>query len=137
MRLTRGLLGAAGIVLVLIGAYHLVGTSFPDGVNIVLWLAGGVLAHDAVIAPLVVLLAVAVLPRLPSWSRAPVVAGFVVLGSASLLAIPAIGRFGARVDVPSLLNRPYGALWVLFAALVLLVVLAGSLLRRHRHTPEG
>lgn len=137
MRLTRGLLGAAGIVLVLVGAYHLVGTSFPDGVNIVLWLAGGVLAHDAVIAPLVVLLAVAVLPRLPSWSRAPVVAGFVVLGSASLLAIPAIGRFGAREDVPSLLNRPYGALWVLFAALVLLVVLAGSLLRRHRHPPEA
>ena len=75
LRLTRGLLGAAGIVLVLVGAYHLLGTSFPDLVNIVLWLAGGVIAHDAVIAPLVVLVAVVVLPRLPSWGRAPAVAG--------------------------------------------------------------
>ena len=115
MRLTRGLLGAAGIVLVLVGLWHLAGTSLPDLVNLVLWLAGGVIAHDVVIAPLVVLVALVVLPRLPSWSRAPAVAGFVVLLSVTLLAIPAIGRFGARADVPSLLNRPYGALWLGFA----------------------
>ena len=132
MRVTRGLLGAAGIGLVLVGLWHLVGTSFPDLLSIGLWLAGGVVVHDAVIAPLVVLAAVVVLPRLPSWSRAPAVVGFVVLVSVTLLAIPAIGRFGARDDVPSLLNRPYGALWLGFAALVVLVVVAASLLRRRR-----
>jgi hypothetical protein len=134
---TRGLLGAAGVVLVLVGLYHLLGTSLPDLVNVVLWLAGGVIAHDAVVAPLVVLLAVVVLPRLPSWSRAPAVAGFVVLMSVTLLAVPALGRFGARDDVPSLLNRPYGVLWLGFAALVLLVVVVASLLRRRRSGPAG
>jgi hypothetical protein len=132
MRVTRGLLGAAGVVLVLVGLYHLAGTSLSDLGNVVLWLAGGVIAHDAVIAPLVVLLGFVVLPRLPSGSRAPATAGFVVLLSVTLLAVPAIGRFGARDDVPSLLNRPYGALWLLFAALVLLVVVVASVLRRRR-----
>ena len=61
-------------------------------------------------------------------------AGFVVLLSVTLLVVPAIGRFGARADVPSLLNRPYGALWLVFAGLVLLVVVVASLLRRHRRT---
>jgi hypothetical protein len=136
MRVTRALLGAAGVVLVLVGVYHLVGTSFSDLVNVAVWLAGGVIAHDAVIAPLTVLAAVVVLPRLPAWSRAPAAAGLVVLLSVTLLAIPAIGRFGARDDVPSLLNRPYGVLWAGFAVVVLLVVVVASLLRRRRPTPH-
>jgi hypothetical protein len=59
-----------------------------------------------------------------------------VLLSVTLLAVPAIGRFGARDDVPSLLNRPYGALWLVFVALVLLVVVVASVLRRRR-SPGG
>jgi hypothetical protein len=136
MRVTRGLLGVTGVVLVLVGLYHLAGTSLSDLGNLVLWLAGGVVAHDAVIAPLVVLVGFVVLPRLPSGSRAPATAGFVVLLSVTLLAVPAIGRFGARDDVPSLLNRPYGALWLVFVALVLLVVVVASVLRRRR-SPGG
>ena len=40
--------------------------------------------------------------------RAPAVAGLVVLGSVTLLAIPVLGRFGARADNPTLLDRHYG-----------------------------
>lgn len=131
----RLLLGAAGIVLGLVGGWYLLGTDLSDLVNIVLWLAGGVVAHDAVIAPLVVLVAVLVLPRLPSWSRVPVVAGVVVLLSVTLMAVPVIGRFGAKADDPTLLNRPYGVLWLLFAVLVGVVVVAASLLRRRGSRP--
>ncbi len=130
MRAVRLLLGAAGVVLVLVGVRHLLGTDLPALVSLVVWLAGGVLAHDAVLAPVVVLLGVLLLPRLPSCSRGPAVAGFVVLLSVSLMAVPVLGRFGARPDVPSLLNRPYGVLWLAFAAVVLLAVVVASLLRR-------
>ena len=111
MRATRVLLGTAGIVMVLVGAYHLYDISTRGAsrvVSIAVWTVGGVAVHDAVIAPLV------------------------VLGSVTLLAIPAFGRFGAREDVPSLLNRPYGVLWLGFAALVVAVVVAAALLRRRR-----
>ena len=49
--------------------------------------------------------------------------GFVVLGSVTLLAMPVLGRFGARPDNPTLLDRDYsvglagaGRRWSLVAA---------------------
>ena len=130
MRLLRGLLGAAGVVLVLVGLRHLLDLSRSDLLDLAAWLAGGVLLHDAVLAPLVMLVGFLLLPRLPSRSRAPAAVGLVVLLSVTLLAVPAIGRFGARPDVPSLLNRPYGVLWLLFALLVLAVVAVACVIRQ-------
>jgi hypothetical protein len=136
MRLTRLLLGASGIVLVVVGLWHLAGTSVPALVDIVVFLAGGVVAHDAVVAPLVIVGAL-VVARLPAWSRPPVVVGLVVLLSVTLMALPAISRLGARPDVPSLLNRPYAVLWVGFALTVVVLVAAASLLRRRTfHRPR-
>ncbi len=137
MRLVRILLGAAGVALALVGVRGLWGVDGSALVSLGGWLAGVVVAHDVVLAPAVVLLAAVTLPRLPSWSRAPVVAGVVVLGSVTLMAVPVIGRFGARPDVPSLLNRPYGALWLLFAGLVLAAVVAASLVRRRAARTRG
>ena len=140
MRATRVLLGTAGIVMVLVGAYHLYDISTRGAsrvVSIAVWTVGGVAVHDAVIAPLVVLVGVLLVPRLPSWARAPVTAGLIVLLSVTLLAIPVIGRFGARPDVPSLLDRPYGLLWLAFALVVTVAVVAASLLRRRSSTRNG
>ena len=47
----------------------------------------------------------------PGRLRAPAAAAFVVLGSVTLLAIPVLGRFGARPDNPTLLDRHYVAGW--------------------------
>jgi len=132
MRALRLTLGAAGVALVLVGVYHLLARGLTNLVATVVWLAGGVVAHDAVLAPLVVLLGVVLLPRLPSWSRGPAVAGFVVLLTVTLTAVPVLGRFGAKPDDPWLLPRSYGALWLGLALLVVAVVLAAALLRRHR-----
>jgi hypothetical protein len=133
MRLTRLLLGASGIALMLVGGWHLVGTSLPDLVDIVVFLAGGVVAHDVVIAPVVILGAL-VVARLPPRSRPAVVVGLVVLLSVTLMAVPVIGRFGARADVPSLLNRPYALLWLVLAlvvaASVTVALVVAALLRR-------
>lgn len=130
--LPRLLLGASGVVLVLVGLWHLLGTAPSDLADVVLWLAGGVVAHDAVIAPLVVVVGVLAVPRLPLWSRAAVVAGLVVLLSVTLGAVPVLGRFGAKADDPWLLNRHYLLLWLLFAALVLVAVGVAALVRRRR-----
>ena len=130
MRAVRLSLGATGVVLVLVGVWHLLGRGPADLVATVVWLAGGVVAHDAVIAPVVVLLGVALLPRLPAWSRGPAVAGFVVLLTVTLTAVPVLGRFGAKPDDPWLLPRPYGALWLGFALVVVAAVVGASVLRR-------
>jgi hypothetical protein len=132
MRAVRLALGATGVVLVLVGVWHLLGRGPADLVATLVWLAGGVVAHDAVIAPVVVLLGVALLPRLPAWSRGPAVAGFVVLLTVTLAAVPVLGRFGAKPDDPWLLPRPYAALWLAFALVVVAAVVGVSVLRRRR-----
>jgi hypothetical protein len=140
MRAARALLGTAGVVMVLVGAYHLYDISTRGAsrvVSIAVWTVGGVAVHDAVIAPLVVLVGVLLVPRLPSWARAPVTAGLIVLLSVTLLAIPVIGRFGERPDVPSLLDRPYGLLWLVFALVVTLAVAVACLLRRRTTHQAG
>jgi hypothetical protein len=132
MRALRFALGGVGVVLALVGVWHLLGNGFADLAATVAWLVGGVVAHDALIAPLVVLLGVGLLPRLPSWGRGPAVAGFVVLLTVTLTAVPVLGRFGAKPDDPWLLPRPYGALWLGFALVVVAAVVGASVLRRRR-----
>jgi hypothetical protein len=134
---TRLLLGAAGVGLILVGARQLLGTSLPHLADIMVFLVGGVLGHDLVLAPLVVLAGALLVPLLPTWGRSPVVVGLVILLSVTLTAVPVLGRFAAKRDDPGLLNRPYGMLWVMFALLVLAVVVAACLLRRRRSVAAG
>jgi hypothetical protein len=55
---------------------------------------------------------------LPPWSRGAAAAGFLVLGSVTMLAIPVLGGFGAPPGNPTLLDRDYRTGWLVFAALV-------------------
>jgi len=124
----RLLIGAVGVAMGLFGALRFVQLDFPDIVNATLWLAGGVIVHDGILAPLtlavVVLATRALAPRL----RTAVTAGLVVLATVTVTAIPVLGSWGAREDNPTLLDRNYVLGWVVFAALVLLAT-AGAALR--------
>jgi hypothetical protein len=75
--------------------------------------------------------------RLRGWVRAAAAAALVVLGPVTLAAMPAWGRFGARPDNPTLLDRPYAAGWAVLAALVLVVAGAGALASRRLGGAQG
>jgi hypothetical protein len=124
-------LGAGGVLAVLYGGW-LVLSRGHDLLDLVLWLAAGVVLHDAVLAVVVLALGALVVRVLPRAARAPAVVGFVVLGTLTLLAVPVLGRFGARADNPTLLDRSYGAGWLVLAALTLVAVLAATLVRSRR-----
>ena len=47
-----------------------------------------------------------------------------MLGTLTLLAVPVLGRFGARPDNLTLLDRNYPAGWVVVAAIVCTAVVA-------------
>lgn len=128
---TRLGLGAVGVAAGLYGGW-LVLSRGHDLANLGLWLVVGVVLHDGVLAVAVLALGSVVLPMLPRPARAPAVVGFVVLGSATLFAVPVLGRFGARPDNPTLLDRGYWAGWLVLAGLTLIAVVFASFVRSRR-----
>ena len=125
---TRILLGLVGAAAAAYGALMLLDDSFSDLVSVALWLAAGVLLHDAVLAPLTVL-AGRLTPRLPEPARAPLVVAAVVLTAVTLLAIPVLGRFGASPGNPTLLDRDYWAGWAGIVAMMAVGVVIASVAR--------
>ena len=130
----RSVLGLLGLVAVGYGASLLLERS-EDLVHVAIWLGTGIVLHDAVIAPATS--AVGVLARriLGGPLPGPVVAGAVVLATVTLAAVPVLGRFGARPDNPTLLDRDYTTGWLVVVAIVSTVVL-GSLTRRRRRRTD-
>jgi hypothetical protein len=134
---TRLLVGGAGLAAAAYGLWELGRTGPANVVATLPWLVGVVVVHDAVLAPLVVLAGVVAAPRLPAWSRAAAAGALVLLGPVTLAAVPALGRFGARPDNPTLLDRPYAAGWALIAALVLVGSGTVAVAARRRGEPRG
>jgi hypothetical protein len=131
--MTRPVLGGLGVVVGLYGAWLLL--SRQDGaqvVDVVRWLVAGVVLHDVVLAGLVLVAAVVVTRVVPEPARAPVAVAAIVLGSVTLLAVPVLGRFGAKADNPTLLDRDYLAGWSGLALLVVVVAAAASVVRMRR-----
>ncbi|GEP40057.1 hypothetical protein NPS01_37200 [Nocardioides psychrotolerans] len=136
--MTRVLLVVVGVLLGAYGAWLLLSRQDTDG-NIATgtWLVAGVLLHDFLLVPVVLVVMGLGSRLLPGAWSAPVAVGVVVLGSLTLVAVPVLGRFGARSDNPTLLDRPYVAGWLVLAALVAVVVVAVSLLRSRRGAQSG
>ena len=134
---TRLLIGAVGVLMGAFGALRFLQLDLDDIVNAVLFLAGGVIVHDGIIAPLtiaVVFLGTRVVPR---RMRTAVTMGLVVLGTVTVTAIPVLGGFGARPDNPTLLPRNYVLGWLVFAALVLVVTAVAALRAPRKHDEDG
>lgn len=122
----RVVLGALGVAGAAYGGWLLVQRGLADLVATVVWLAGGVVAHDGLLAPLTILLGVAAALLLPAAWRGPAARFAVLVGPLTLLAVPVLGRFGARDDNPTLLDRAYWPGWALVVGLCLVGVAVGG-----------
>ena len=133
--MTRRLVGGLGVLVAAYGTFLLLTRQEPDRlVNAAAWLGAGVVLHDLVLAPLVVALLAVASRLLPAAARGPATVGMVVLGCVTLVAVPVLGRFGARPDNPTLLDRDYGTGWLVLAALVWVGVGVATAMRLRRAT---
>lgn len=129
----RLLLGGLGLVVGGYGAFLLLTRQDADQlVSAAIWLGSGVVLHDAVLAPLVLGLVLLGTRVLPASARVPAAAALVVLGTVTILAIPVLGRFGARPDNPTLLDRNYVAGWFALAGVVVLGAVVAALVGSRR-----
>jgi hypothetical protein len=123
---------AAGAALVLLGFAGLVKESDPIGWAV--WFGGAAVAHDAILAPLVLLAGVAL--RRTRWA---VRAAAIVAGTVTLATLPTVLALGRRADNPSILPLDYGRnLLLVLAALVLAALLPRlwELVARLRRRPR-
>jgi hypothetical protein len=129
---TRGAILILGVTAGAYGALRLSDLGWDNTRATLVWLLGGVVLHDGVIAPLTIGAAAVALRFLPRDRLAPFAVGLVVLAPVTLLAVPVLGRFGARADNPTLLDRPYWLGWSLLVTLVVAAILVGRYAGRRR-----
>jgi hypothetical protein len=118
--------GAVGLVLHL-HRTHPVGTA--------IYYVGGALAHDLIIAPLVILVGVLVAAVVPHAYRPAVRGGLIVSGAMTLIALPLLLGKGKQADNPSHVPLPYGRNLLLILAVVWGVVAVLCLFRAMRAHP--
>jgi hypothetical protein len=121
MRAARMLLALTGVGFGLWGAWLMKDFTFDQLTSMGLWLASGVILHDAVLAPLTVLLGVVASRMLPDHFRAAVGTTFLLWAALTVVFFPVLSGQGGKPDNSTILHRPYLVCW-----LVLTGVLAGA-----------
>ena len=140
MRGARGGLILLGTVGMAYGAWLLLSRQdLGQIVEVALWLAAAVVIHDGILAPAVVALGWLGGRLLPRAVARGAVTVLVLLGPTVLVAIPVLGRFGAKPDNPTLLDRDYTLGLLGFAVLCVcagVAVALGELRSRQRTVEE-
>lgn len=136
MTAVRTALGALGVLVLGWGLWLVVGLGSAQILGVLRWVVGGIVLHDGALVPVVVLLGVVAAARVPDRVRAPLVGALVVLGPLTLVAVPVLGRYGARPDNPTLLDRPYWSGYLAIVALVVVATVVWTLRRRSGTDPD-
>jgi hypothetical protein len=136
-RILLVLLGGAAIGYGMVGVLRTAADSHP--VRWALDLVAASLVHDLLLVPVVLLLVAAGRHWLPASWRVPAAVFLVVGGTLTLIAVPVLGRPGARPDNQTLLPRDYPVGLAVALAVVAVAVVLGTLLvrtsRRRRTQP--
>lgn len=136
-RWSVGRLALLGAGVVLVGAGVVIGlTTVPQGQwpSVLLWLAGGVAIHDAVLAPAAVLVGLVVLPRVPEDWRPALRAGALGAVVLALFAVVIVVASTMRRD-PSVVPVPLSTSLVVATSVLVLAVMVGAALGAARHRP--
>ena len=136
MRAARLSLGALGVTAIVWGGWLLRDDGFGRLQSTALWLVGVVVLHDAVLAPVVVVLAVVATRSLPRKFQATAAIAFLIWGTLTLTVANVLSGVGGKPDMDSLLNRPYVTAWLVLTGTVLVgaAAVAAITRRSNRHS---
>jgi len=119
----------AGLTLAAYGVWRLLELGLDNLVATVTWLVGGVVLHDALLAPVTIAVALVAWRLVPRHRLSQLAVALIVLAPVTILSIPVLGRFGARPTEPSLLDRHYWLGWVALVVVVCVAILVGTFAR--------
>ena len=93
--------------------------------------------HDAVIAPLTVMIGVAAARVLPDHSRSVAAIAFLVWATLTVTFFNVLSGQGGKPDNDTVLNRPYGLSWVILTAVIGAIAIAAAYWPRKAGTRPG
>ncbi len=127
----RALLIAAGVGFGLWGLWLMRDFTREQLTSEAFWLAGGVVLHDAVLAPVVVVVGVAAARLLPGHFRSSSATAFLVWGTLTVTFLPVLSGQGGKAGNDTILGKPYVLSWIVMTlVLVGYAVVAAAVKRR-------
>ncbi len=102
----------------------------PARASFALFFVGAAIVHDAVVAPIAIVVGTAVARRAPRLARAAIGSALIVSAAVTLAVWPVVRRYGELADNPSFLPHPA---WIALLGIVAAVwVVAGAAILRAR-----
>ena len=132
MKAVRALLVVAGVGFGLWGLWLMRDFTSERLVSAGIWLGGGIVLHDAVLAPITIAVGVVAARLLPRYARAPMGIAFLVWATLTVVLVPVLSGQGGKPDNDTILNRPYVTSWLIMTAVLFAMALVVALRRRSR-----
>jgi hypothetical protein len=130
MRIVRSLLVLAGVACGLWGVWLMRDFTREQLTSEAFWLAGGVVLHDAVLAPLVVAVGYVASRLLPRGARRPAATAFLIWGTLTIAFLPVLTGEGGKVGNDTILGRPYVLNWIVLTVVLVVYAAVGGRIRR-------
>ncbi len=134
MRAARLAIGALGVAAGLWGVWLLRDDGVDRLTSTGLWLGGGIVLHDFVLAPLVVVIGVVAARIVPDRHRAVAAVAFLVWGAVTVAVANVLSGQGGKPGMDSLLNRPYLTSWLVLTAVVVGAATVAGVIRTRRRS---
>lgn len=134
MRAARAGLGAVGVGLALWGLWLMRDFTREQLTSEAFWLAGGVVLHDAVLAPAVVLLGYGASRLLPGHFRSSAATAFLIWATLTIVFLPVLSGQGGKAGNDTILGRPYVLSWIAMTAVLVAYAVVAGLIRRRSAT---
>ncbi|MBK1787156.1 hypothetical protein [Prauserella cavernicola] len=140
MRIARVLLVLPGLAalawgLILFGQFAL--PPGPQAFATAAWLIGGPVVHDVIVAPVVAIVALAVVRLSPQAWVAPLLTGAAVSGVLGLVSVPLLWREFGAAPMPGLHDRAVAPGLLVALGVVWALVLMAGIWRSRRATAPG
>ncbi len=133
----RGLLVLTGVGFGLWGLWLMRDFTSEQLTSEAFWLAGGVLLHDAILAPVVVLIGLAASRLLPGNFRRSTATAFLIWGTLTIAFLPVLSGMGGKPGNDTILGRPYVLSWIVLTLLLVGYAVGAALWRRRVITDQG
>lgn len=130
----RGILVAVGVGFGLWGLWLMRDFTSEQLISTGTWLAGGIILHDAILAPITVGLGIVASRLLPGHFRAATSLTFLLWATLTVVFVPVLSGQGGKPDNDTILGRPYLLSWLLLTGVLAGAAIIAARRRRRAQT---